>query len=303
MTSKPSIADILVPFGFSHLEADIYTALLAESPLTAYAVSKRIGKPVANCYKAVESLQAKGAVMVDDRDTQQVRAVPYKELLDRLEQQFQQQLDAAATALEQVSQVSQDDGIYTLVHTDQVIERARSMLKRASGVVFIEAFPEPLRLLVDEIEAAAKRGVHIAVKEYSPVEIHGAEVVMHANAEGVLNNMENQYLAMAADAQEHLVALFSRDGKNVHQAIWSASPLLSWETSNYLEANILVHRILCELGNGKTNKELKQEIDAWTEYFPMDQSTGYNRLAERYGWDASAYHFPSITHLDRPKNP
>lgn len=48
--------------GFTGLEADVYTALLAESPTTGYRVAQALGKAVANTYKAIASLEAKRAV-------------------------------------------------------------------------------------------------------------------------------------------------------------------------------------------------------------------------------------------------
>jgi sugar-specific transcriptional regulator TrmB len=50
----------LMEFSFSGLEAEIYTFLLRDSPATGYRVAQALGKPVANTYKAIESLQNKG---------------------------------------------------------------------------------------------------------------------------------------------------------------------------------------------------------------------------------------------------
>src|SRR3954454_24931874 len=94
-----SSINALVGLGFTGLEAEIYTALLAESPVTGYRVAQAIGKPAANVYKAIASLEAKGAVLVDDGASRVCRAVPPDELLARLERGFAERKAQAASAL------------------------------------------------------------------------------------------------------------------------------------------------------------------------------------------------------------
>ena len=55
----------LVALGFTGLESEIYSLLLRESAVTGYRIAKGLRKPAANVYKAIEALEAKGAVMVD----------------------------------------------------------------------------------------------------------------------------------------------------------------------------------------------------------------------------------------------
>ena len=78
----------LIDLGFTNLEAEIYTFLLQESPATGYRIAQAIGKPAANTYKTVQSLEKKGALLVDDSEKRLCRAVPADELLNRLERQF-----------------------------------------------------------------------------------------------------------------------------------------------------------------------------------------------------------------------
>ena len=59
-------AKLLVEFGFTDLEAEIYLFLLGSSPTTGYRVAKGIRKPAANTYKALQTLATKGAILVED---------------------------------------------------------------------------------------------------------------------------------------------------------------------------------------------------------------------------------------------
>jgi sugar-specific transcriptional regulator TrmB len=76
---------ILTELGFTALESMIYLALIDNPPMTGYGISKIICKPVANTYKAIESLSAKGAVLCENSGKGLVSAVHPKDLHEILQ--------------------------------------------------------------------------------------------------------------------------------------------------------------------------------------------------------------------------
>ena len=50
---ESKIIEMLRELGFNRIEAQIYIFLLPHSPMTAYKIAQKIGKPAANVYKAV----------------------------------------------------------------------------------------------------------------------------------------------------------------------------------------------------------------------------------------------------------
>src|SRR5262245_33241006 len=85
MTS-PAIADCIAPvsaLGFTELEAATYAYLVQHSPATGYRIAHGIGKPIANTYKAIESLARKGAVVIEQTGNRLCRAVSPEEVLER----------------------------------------------------------------------------------------------------------------------------------------------------------------------------------------------------------------------------
>src|SRR5882724_6196485 len=91
--------DALMALGFTALEAGIYTTLLRKSPITGYGIAKELGKPAANTYKAIESLQTKGAIIVDDGESRLCRAVAPEEVFGQLERSFADNKKRAEAAL------------------------------------------------------------------------------------------------------------------------------------------------------------------------------------------------------------
>src|SRR5690348_5292210 len=109
----PDASQILVPFGFTGLESEIYAFLLKESPATGYRIAQAIGKAAANTYKAIEGLQQKGAVLIEEGASRSCRAVPPDELLARLTRDFEWRRAEAEILLSRINSESSDDRVYT----------------------------------------------------------------------------------------------------------------------------------------------------------------------------------------------
>jgi HTH-type transcriptional regulator, sugar sensing transcriptional regulator len=225
----------LTALGFTALEAAIYAYLVQSSPTTAYRIAQSIGRPIANTYKAVESLQQKGAVIVDESGERRMcRAIPPAELFDSLARAFDAQREAASQALLRLRPTQDVSGVYSLITRDQVFERCRWMLQHGEDVALVDAFPGVLESLRTDLEAAAARGIPVAVHAYAPTTIDGADVVIPPAAAGVLERWPGQWLCLVVDGAEYLFAYFSQDGETIREAIWSSSAFISWVQYSYL---------------------------------------------------------------------
>ncbi len=271
-------AKALTFLGFSEIEALVYCFLLQESPATGYRVSHAIGKPTANTYKAIAALAQRGAVVVDDSANRLCRAVPYGELFDRMARSFDLQRQQAEIELAKLRQAEGDDRVYQLTSVEQVLERARAMLAGAKRVALLDVFPEALRLITADLQAAVRRGVKVAARVYAPVELKGAAVFVTPEAERVRATWPGEQLSIAVDAEQFVTALLSSDVQSVHQAVWSNSTFLSCMQYNALQSELQ----LTALQSGEPNKNALEALSL-TRLPP----SGFERLNARYG-DAAA---------------
>jgi len=272
----------LTGLGFTDLEAEVYVSLLQQSPATGYRVAQSIGRPVANTYKAIESLQHKGAVLVDEGSSRLCRAVPADELLAQLERSFQRRRQEAANALASLRAAPDDDRVYQLQSVEQVFERCRRMLEGCENVAILDIFPKPLEELRDAIEAAAQRGVRIHVKAYEPTEICGVDVGVHPQGRATVRRWPGQWLNMVVDGREHLLAFLTADARGLHQAVWSGSAYLSWVYYSAVGAEMILASLLRGLENGATAAELRQAAANYHSIFRADLP-GARALLERFG--------------------
>jgi sugar-specific transcriptional regulator TrmB len=261
--------------GFSEIEALVYCFLLEESPATGYRVSHGIGKPTANTYKAIAALAQRGAIVIDDSESRLCRAVPPGELLDRLDREFGARRREAAAELSKIKQAGGDDRVYYLTSVEQVLERGRSMLKAARIAALLELFPRTVPLLATELEAAAKRGVKVALKAYEPVMLKGVTVVASSEAQRVLSVWPGQQISIAIDGEQFMTALLSQDVSSVHQALWSNSTFLSCFYYNALN----VEQVLTDVEEHVRGHESALNALSLTRLKP----SGFQKLNERYG--------------------
>jgi sugar-specific transcriptional regulator TrmB len=272
---KNQAAQSLTFLGFSEIEALIYCFLLEESPATGYRISHAIGKPTANTYKAIAALAQRGAVILDDSEKSLCRAVPYPELLDALGRDFEDRKRSAQAELARIKIASGDDRVYQLSSVEQLQERARSMITKASRAVLLDAFPTPLSWLAAELVAAAKRGVRVAVRAYQPTALKGIIVAVANDASRVVSVWPGEQLSIAMDGEQFLTALIAKDGEQLHQAIWSNSTFLSCMQFNALHSELVMTDMLAR---GDVGPSVLEGLSL-TRLKPP----GFLKLNDRYG--------------------
>jgi len=272
----------LVRLGFTALEAEAYTWLLGEPGATGYRIAKGIAKPVSNTYKALESLQHKGAILVDDDENRLWRAVPAEELLHQLERGFAADRAEAGRALARVARPTGDDRVYALHAASQVMERARTMLRSARQIVLIDGFPGALAAIRPEITAAVARGVDVAIKVYRPIELGGAETFVAPDGASVVARWPGEWLNLVVDGAEHLLAMFDPTLREVRQAIWSGSPYLSWIYHSALAAE-LVMAAVSELAEATPRRDRLRGLARRFDALVSPDAPGCRALVQRFG--------------------
>ena len=267
--SRGRVIETLVELGFTALEGEVYAALVERSPATAYKVAQVLGKAAANVYKAVESLEKKGAILVDNGESRVLRAVPPGELLARVERDFRTARESAERALRGLGREDDDERIYRLQTREQVLERAIAMLRRAKVMAAVDLFPESLDELRAELVACAARGVRTLVQAYAETEaIPDAELVVAARADAMRRAWPGQWMNVVVDASEHLLALLRSEHGEVVQAVWSGSPYLSVVYFSGLEAEMRNAALAAAVERGASLAEIRSIVARWSASRP-----------------------------------
>jgi sugar-specific transcriptional regulator TrmB len=267
--------------GLTGLEAEIYVHLLRHSPDTGYGVAKALRKAAPNIYKALETLEAKGAILVEHGDTKTVRAVPAREFLAALERRFQSYHREAAQSLARLPEAEPDARVYQITTREQLFEQCRQLLASAQHVALVDAFPIPFDALRDGIAATAARGIDVFVKVYRPGDrIDGAELVLEPEHERIRERWPEHWIDCVTDASSYTVGLLSSDGERVLQAVRSTSPYLAYLHHSRL-AHELAYTALKEgVSNGADRDTLYAIFERTNRFFTPD-APGFASLRRR----------------------
>ena len=281
VTISQSRSEVLRRLGFTELESDVYTALAAGPPMTAYAIGRSLRKPTANVYKAVEALARKGAVLVEDGHRRQCRAVPPDLLLTRLELAVHRDIEKARGLFADLDPTGVDERVYRLETPDEIISRCVEMIERAERVVVVDAFPAALDAVTDAVTRAAGRGVRVFVEAYAPCSIPGVEVVVVEHGAVTRRRWRSEQLNVVVDGREHVAALLSQDLSVVYQAIWSDSLYLSC----LMHAGRLAEHTLIRMTRLKREPgvpaAMKRVLDEHP-FFANSQVPGHAEIVQRF---------------------
>ena len=270
----------LVALGFNGLESEIYSLLLRESAVTGYRIAQVLRKPASNVYTAIESLEAKGAVMVDHGRRRACRAVPLDEVLARLERRFREASRRAVETLSVPDEGEDDQRVYDLGTPEAVHERARAMLGRASEVAILDAFPSLVSMLQDDLRAAAGRGVLVALNAYAPTTIEGIEVARSVHGDRTRRRWPGDWLNLIVDGRELLIAFLGHDGNTVHQAIWSGSPYLAWAFHSAVSSELILNVVEELVEGGVETEQLRAELKR-LQRLRASRAPGYHELVQK----------------------
>ena len=282
MNKNEAAIELLSGMGLTEMEARIYSHLLTESPVTGYRIAGRVDKPVANVYKSLSSLEAKGAVVVEGDKKRLYKPVPPEEFLSLLENKFSDRKNKTSGILKSLHAVHEDEKVYQIASPELLFERMRSMMRRAEATIMLDAFPAVLQKIRSDLSGVLKKGnLEVMVKVYRECRIPGARTVLDSRRSRALEDYPGEWVRMVVDGSELILGLLSRGCEAIHQAVWSASNFLS-----LLHHQSIVSEIILDEVNrwSKKNKEAAvAEILRDYSWEKKYDSPGYRRLMERFG--------------------
>ncbi|HXV13283.1 MAG TPA: helix-turn-helix domain-containing protein [Candidatus Krumholzibacteria bacterium] len=249
-----SLLGALESLGLAQIEALSYAFLAGSSPTTGYKVARGIGKPTANVYRALESLERKGLVVQDRGTPPAYRALPPDDMLARLEREFLEKKARAARELAALKPGVDDEKLYALKLQDQVIARAHLLLAAARRVVLMEAPTASLVGLESALDDARSRGIRVViVTDHQPAVPHDDSIVSERRA--------IKATRMVADARDSLISTLPNDAGGVREAIWTRSPLVGRMLHDALVSEVFYGLVERSLEDGISVDEVEDAFE------------------------------------------
>ncbi|TQV88327.1 TrmB family transcriptional regulator [Aliikangiella coralliicola] len=258
------VSEKLTQIGFTQLESETYLFLLINGSNTGYSIAKGIGKPVANVYKAVESLSRKGAIESSVAESKQCTAVPWEQFLSIQQKSFINKIETLSECLKQLPLQQQDEKVYQLNNTENVIAQSIRIIDESEEILLADIEPDAMEWLQDSLEKAAHRGVDVRVKVYTPINLKGVKITLRQQGEQIYQKTQDIAYSLCADGKESIIALVTSDKKRIIQAFRTQSALMNMSIYNGLLYGLILTELKIQLPKGDLSGA--QKLLAETEH-------------------------------------
>jgi len=228
MEKRNELNGMFREMGLTELEAMIYSWLLENRRSTGYKIAMKIGKPVANTYKALKSLERKGAVISDNTlNKLYYDSVPVEQFLNKIENEFNRKRKKIINEVAKLDVTHEPIGIYELQSGELVFEKAIKMINSAEHSLLIDCFPVPLQKIEKQILCRKTDKIEIFLKHYADENLEGVRQIKKTESDIVLEELQGQWLIIVKDAVETLIAFFDKTGEEMMHSVWIQDSFLS----------------------------------------------------------------------------
>jgi len=238
----------LVKIGFSEYEAKAYVALLRESPVTGYQLSKTSGVPRSMIYEVLGKLTARGAAMrLRKGGATQYAPVPAGEFLDQLHREHKELVTGLKDDLSALASPVDLEYVWNIEGRENIVAKAREMIEQAKSRVYLALVLATCQELQSVLEEAIERGVRVVLYSTSEVDLTGCRVVVAHVSEETLGQARGLGLLLVVDGEEVLIGEWLADTEA--RASWTSSPLLVFIAEHHLRTDLYLPQILALLGD------------------------------------------------------
>ena len=238
----------LVKIGFSEYEAKAYLALLRESPVTGYQLSKQSGVPRSMIYEVLGKLTARGAAMTLRKGgSTQYAPVPAVEFLDQLHRDHKELVVSLKDDLAVLTSAPDLEYVWNIEGPENVMAKAEEMIRQAKTRIYLALLPATFSDLQPALEKAIRRRVKVVIYTTGDLTLPDAQVVVAPVFEDAYDRVEGLMLILVIDGEEVLIG--EQMTATQARASWTSSPLLVFIAEHHLRTDPYLPQILALLGD------------------------------------------------------
>ncbi len=209
----------LKELGFSQYEAACYMSLVASHPVNGSQLSKLSGIARSRIYDVLRSLTAKGYVI--EVEPGQYAPLPSDELIRRLKRGFDANITALEREIAKASQKQDFEYVWTLTGYDNVMAKAKDMIRNAQKEIYARLFPEADAHLAKPLLAAEARGVAIRYIAMGQIPQRFDIQVTHPGQEDLIAKIGGRSFDIITDKKEALVGIFEAGNEDDSPINWT----------------------------------------------------------------------------------
>jgi len=232
----------LKELGFTEYEAKAYTALVQNSHVSAYQVSKNSGIPRARIYDILGVLVEKGLVLKEETTDQTTySSIPVAVFLQQIQQRWQSSYTSISAQLEKLETKEQEaeHKVVMLKGKQSIVNYCQSLLKKAKKKVILSMWEDMYDALREDIHQVAK---HIPVHGITLyVEDNEASIDQHRITQYTRKASTPHWFILSVDGQE---MIYGHSPSNQETAFITNDPVHIYLLEDYIWHDVLVNRLL-----------------------------------------------------------
>lgn len=232
----------LKELGFTEYEAKAYIALVQNSHVSAYQVSKNSGIPRSRIYDILDVLVEKGLVLKEETADQTIySSIPVAVFLQQIQQRWQSNFTSISDQLEklEVKEQEAEHKVVTLKGKEAIVNYCQSLLKKAQKKVILSMWEDMYGELRETIHEVAQHipvhGITLNVVENVP------SIDQHRTTQYTRKTSTPHWFILSVDGQE---MIYGHSPANHETAFITNDPVHIYLLEDYIWHDVLVNRLL-----------------------------------------------------------
>jgi sugar-specific transcriptional regulator TrmB len=260
------VIDRLVKLGLSVYEAKAYTALLRESPVTAYEIAKNSGIPTSKIYEVIRKLESRHMIQsVHGEGSKIFIPASLDEFIQDFRSAVEDNLHAVKTELKDIKAGMDTSYTWHIKNYDGLIQKTLRMLKTAERNILMLVWPPEINELFEGLQRAEDRGVKIAVIHYGATNMKIGQLYRHPIEDTIYANRGVRGFSLVVDSREALVGKVS---DRMTEAIWSMNHGFVLMAEDYMRHDIYFMKTVKRFGpllQDKFGQRYEKLVDVYSD--------------------------------------
>jgi sugar-specific transcriptional regulator TrmB len=238
--------------GYTEYEAKAYIALVQNSHVSAYQVSKDSGIPRARIYETLDLLVKKGLVLKESTLNQTIySALPVSMFLAKSKEQWQQNFESMSEELKKIekNEPKEENKILVLKSRESIIQYCKKVLSEAKNKIVLsmwdDMYEELRELLEEKSKSVSIKGITLHVENALPtLDEHRITSYTETitNPHWFIISVDGHSMIYGPSPQEREVAFFTND------------PVHIYLLEDYVWHDVLVNRLV---------KQSSKDLNEW----------------------------------------
>lgn len=252
------IYSVLKKYDFTEYEAKIYVSLLQQHPLKGHAIAINSGVPSPKVYESLRKMIEKGIVFtISDGKTASKKLyspLPYEELMEKLNQEFQEHTGFLTSFFENASKNIVEDWS-ELFHIEGYIpsiDVIKNSIRASTNQIILSGWNKEIIQLKEDLLAAHERGVSIVTIIFDNPDL-GFPWKNFSHHQGPTSNSRHLGELSIVIDRSKVIILQSSVPEESH-AIVSSHQAMIRTTINYIRHDIYINRVVKDFHHELTEK-------------------------------------------------